>query len=161
MTAAPPTQQSSATDHVIVSADLPGLTISSAFDHFATPELLSLWWPPAADVEPRIGGQYRLRWPSMDWELFGRYTAFEPGERLAFTWQWAHKPALPIRTVDIVFAPLAAGCRVTVTHGTYGDSTGEQEDRQGHIDGWVYFLGQLQRVGQRQDLNISLPYNEQ
>ena len=146
MTTAPPTQQPSEIDRMIVSADLPGLTALSAFDHFTTPELLSLWWPQAAEVDPRIEGHYRLLWPSMNWELFGRYTAFEPGERLAFTWQWAHEPELPVRTVDVVFAPTTDGCRVTVTHGTYGDSAAEQQDRQGHIDGWIHFLGQLQSL---------------
>jgi uncharacterized protein YndB with AHSA1/START domain len=150
MTAAPPTQQPSGTDHMIVSADLPGLTTLSAFDHFTTPERLSLWWPPAAEVEPRIGGHYRLRWPSMNWELFGRYTVYEPGERLGFTWQWLHEPELPIRTVDVVLMPTAEGSHVTVTHGTYSNSATEQQDRQGHIDGWVYFLGQLQSIAQHE-----------
>ncbi|WP_374687973.1 SRPBCC domain-containing protein [Promineifilum sp.] len=146
-----PTQQPSGSDHMVVAADLPDLSPRQAFDYFITPELLARWWPPEADVDARSGGEYVLRWPKMGWALSGRYTAFEPGERLAFTWQWAHRPELPARTVDVRFAPSATGCRVAITHGTYGDSPVEQADRQSHIDGWLHFLGQLRAVTQPVD----------
>jgi uncharacterized protein YndB with AHSA1/START domain len=97
-------------------------------------------------VEPRVGGRYRLLWPAMGWELFGHYATFEPGERLAFTWEWTHEPELPARLVDITFEPHGDGCRVTVTHGSYGHTAVEKEDRQSHIDGWFHFLGRLQRL---------------
>lgn len=138
-------QHLSGIDHMIASAEVPGLSPGQAFEYFTVPELLALWWPPEATTERQQGGRYVLRWPSMNWELSGEYTAFIPGERLAFTWQWAHKPELPARVVDVAFEPAGAGCRLTVTHGTYGNTTVEQEDRQSHIDGWLHFLGQLQQ----------------
>jgi uncharacterized protein YndB with AHSA1/START domain len=144
MTAAPPIQQPSDANRMIITADLPHLSPPAAFDYFTRPELLGRWWPPEANVEARAGGSYRLSWPAMGWELSGRYTAFEPGERLAFTWQWAHRPELPIRTVEVVFAAKNNGCHVTISHGIYGDTAIEQADRQEHIEGWIYFLGQLQ-----------------
>jgi uncharacterized protein YndB with AHSA1/START domain len=138
-----PAQQPSDPSHMVVVADL-RLSSRRAFDYFITPELLARWWPPEADVDARLGGAYTLRWPTMHWQLSGRYTAFESGKHLAFTWQWAHHPELPARTVDVRFALSANGCRVTITQGTYGDSPVERDDRQSHIDGWIHFLGQLQ-----------------
>jgi uncharacterized protein YndB with AHSA1/START domain len=144
--AAPPINLSEEPDRMVVMADLPRLSTHAAFDYFTVPELLTRWWPQEAIVEPRVGGHYRLLWPSMNWELTGHYTSFEPGQRLAFTWWWTHQPELPVRHVEATFAPAGVGCRVTISHGSYGDTAAEQEDRQGHIDGWIFFLGQLQAI---------------
>ncbi len=141
----PPVQLPSSGHEMVVAAHL-ALSPQAAFNHFVTPRLLALWWPPEAIVEPRVGGSYRMLWPSMQRELFGQFTTFEPGERLAFTWQWANQTELPVRVVDVAFAPTGTGCRIVVTHGVYGDTAAEQEDRQGHIDGWRHFLSQLQAL---------------
>jgi uncharacterized protein YndB with AHSA1/START domain len=146
MTVSPPAQLASDNNQMIVAADLPHLSPETAFDCFTQPELLSRWWPPEADVEAWTGGRYRLTWPAMGWELSGRYITFEPGERLGFSWQWAHRPELPARTVIVEFVPVGAGCRLTVTHSTYGEAAIEQEDRQSHVDGWIHFLGRLQKL---------------
>jgi uncharacterized protein YndB with AHSA1/START domain len=129
---------------MIVTVDLATFSPQKAFDYFTRPELLTRWWPQEASVEPRAGGVYRMGWPAMNWELSGRYSIFEPAERLAFTWQWSHRPDLPARTVDVVFEPAGQGSRLTVTHGLYGDTDAEQDDRQSHIDGWIHFLSKLQ-----------------
>ena len=145
----PAAQLPSGSNQMVVAADL-ALSPRAAFDHFVMPHLLALWWPPEAIVEPRLGGGYRMLWPSMNWELFGEFTAYEPSERLAFTWQWVHRPELPARAVDVRFLPADSGCRVVVTHGVYGDTAADQEDRQSHIDGWRHFLGQLQSTGKQE-----------
>jgi uncharacterized protein YndB with AHSA1/START domain len=82
----------------------------------------------------------------MDWHLRGRYTAVEPGALLAFTWRWDSDSADdPERLVRVVFASLdgGGGTRLSVTHGTYGDSASEREARQGHLEGWTHFLAKL------------------
>jgi uncharacterized protein YndB with AHSA1/START domain len=151
MTLDPPTELPSESDQMIVAAEI-GMTPGAVFAHFIDAQLLVLWWPQEASVEPWENGHYLMSWPSMNWKLSGLFTTFEPDKRLAFTWQWAHRPELPVRTVDVLFARAASGCRVMVTHGVYGDSAAEQEDRQGHIDGWIYFLGQLQSLPQQEPL---------
>ena len=73
----------------------------------------------------------------------GRFTDFEPGKKLAFTWLWDHYPHTTNVVVD--FAPFAEnGTKLTVSHGDYSDSNEDQEARQGHIEGWLYFVGKLQ-----------------
>lgn len=84
----------------------------------------------------------------MNWELTGRFQDTSPGRRLSYTWQWTHEPQLPTRMVTVDFEPLHSGSRVTVSHGRYGATAIEQEDRQSHIDGWLHFLGQLQALGE-------------
>lgn len=133
-------------DRMVVSAELPLLSPTQTFAAFTTPEQIIQWWPQEAEIEPHVNGHYRLNWPSMNWELFGQFTEFEPGKRLVYTWNWAHQPDLPTRTVTVNFEPLATGSKVIVEHGFYGNTAVEQDDRQAHIDGWTHFLGRLQAL---------------
>jgi hypothetical protein len=50
--------------------------------------------------------------------------------------------------VDIIFAaPSTGGTRLTLTHGPYGDTAGEQEVRTAHhLAGWQHFLPRLQHA---------------
>jgi uncharacterized protein YndB with AHSA1/START domain len=141
----PITQLDSDSGRVVLTADFPHFSPHALFDYFTVPDLLACWWAPEATVDGRPGGSYQLRWPAMKWVLYGDYSQFEPGRRLAFSWRWQHEPDLPTRQVEITFEPLAQGSRLTLTHSAYDDSPSDQSDRQGHIDGWHYFLGQLQQ----------------
>lgn len=109
------------------------------FDHWVRPELLVLWWPREATVDPRVGGEYRFTWPEQGWVLVGTYTAFEPGRALGFTWKWNHDATDEPLQVDLRFEPLDKGTRLRVRHGTWGSSKAEQEDRHGVLEGWIHF----------------------
>jgi uncharacterized protein YndB with AHSA1/START domain len=132
-------------DRLVLQVELTKLSPEQVFDHFARPELLTRWWPTEAENDPRPGGWYHFAWPAQDWHLRGRYTAFEPGRSLGFTWQWDHEPERPMRHVAVDFAGHAhgGGCVVTVTHALYGDDPTEQEDRESHREGWLHFLARL------------------
>jgi uncharacterized protein YndB with AHSA1/START domain len=146
MNATPPIVQQVETgsDLMKVTANFPQFTPSALFRYWVEPDLLTKWWCQQAEIAPKLGGSYHLSWNSMNWHLRGRYTAFEPGQWLAFTWKWDHEPDLPTREVDVLFdsAP-DGGTILTVTHGRYTDSAVDQADRQSHFDGWMHFLTQL------------------
>jgi uncharacterized protein YndB with AHSA1/START domain len=129
-----------------LSADFPNFTPHALFDYFTTPQLISRWWPQTAEIDPRQHGQYRLGWPSINWELFGEFTRYEPGKSLAYTWKWKHEPDLPERLVELQFEPLGGGARLTLTHGVYSGSPRDQADRQSHLEGWNHFLARLQTL---------------
>ncbi len=47
----------------------------------------------------------------------------------------------------VAFAPLGAeGTYLTITHGRYTHAPVDQEERQGHLEGWTAFLGKLQQL---------------
>ena len=49
--------------------------------------------------------------------------------------------------MTVEFAPLGDdGTELTVTHGRYTLAPADQEERQGHLEGWVAFLGKLRQV---------------
>lgn len=134
-------QLPSGNDRIIVQGHFSGFTQQELFDHWVTPSLLTQWWPEEAEVMPGMGGNYCFRWPTMGWELKGEYKDFTPGERLIFTWQWSHEPVElePLR-VTVDFDPaLEGGSVMTITQGMYGESPAHQQDRQGHVEGWIHF----------------------
>jgi len=132
-----------------VTADFFDLPASALFRYWIEPELLYMWWPPEAEVEPHVGGNYFLRWPSMDWTVRGTITRFEAGRSLGFTWAWDHEPDTPETEVIVDFTAAGEGTRISLHHGPYPDSPRGEEMRSGHIEGWNHFLEQLQIVGRR------------
>jgi uncharacterized protein YndB with AHSA1/START domain len=112
------------------------------FAYWTDPALLTQWWPEQAEADTRPGGAYHLAWPKMGWHLRSVFAAVEPGRHLAFTWRWDHEPDKPTRTVDVLFEPVGdLGTQLIVTHGTYAES--DREERDGHLEGWTYFLTRL------------------
>jgi uncharacterized protein YndB with AHSA1/START domain len=140
----------------ILSTDLSSLTLrdefpsaspDALFGYWTVPALLCSWWPPLAEVEPLVGGSYAFSWPEAGWRLVGRYTAFEPGQRLGFTWRWLHEPDAPETEVALAFNAMeGGGTRLTLTHGPYDETPGSREMRAGHLEGWTHFLGTLHEV---------------
>ncbi len=133
-------------DKLVLIAKYPDIPPALLFDYWVKPELLTQWWPQEVETDPRMGGAYHLAWPKMDWSLRGHYNSFEPGRQLGFTWQWDHEPHTPTRDVLVYFEPAGDGARLVVTHSTYNDSEQDQQERQGHLEGWAHFLGRLQEV---------------
>lgn len=147
----PLTEVNTGSDTLILTGDFAAFSPAVMFDYWTKPELLTQWWPPAAEVEPRTGGAYYLAWPEPDWHMHGHFTDFEPGRSLGFTWKWDHEPDTPTREVAITLHDRAeGGCRITIIHGPYNESERDQNDRASHIEGWQYYCGKLRdlTVGQ-------------
>lgn len=139
-------QISTALDCLVMSANFPQLAPDVLFDYWTKPDLICQWWPQQAEIEPREGGAYHFSWPKMGWSLRGQYVNFDIGRSLNFTWRWDHQTT-PLRHVEITFDSLPnGGTQITLTHGFYTDSAEDQEERAGHIEGWIHFLGRLQQL---------------
>ncbi len=122
----PVTEFPSGLDKAVVTATFPNCSPDSLFAYWVTPQLLTQWWPPEAEIEACLNGSYHYYWPQMQWHLRGHFTEFEPGRKLAFTWCWDHYPHTTHVVVD--FASLAEnGTHLTVMHGPYSDSGEDQE----------------------------------
>ena len=141
-------QLRSTNDWLLISADFPNFSRQELFAYFTQADLLPKWWSPnVPELDLSVGGKYHLAWSTMNWHLRGTYTAVERHKILAFSWKWDHAPELPMRNVCVMFTQRQAGAAsLMIIHGTYGDDESEQNDRQGHLDGWTHFLGQLQMV---------------
>lgn len=97
------------------------------FDAWTDPAVLRRWWAaqpdrdsPAAEVDPRPGGAYRLSMTDTSSgetrTVAGEYTIVERPSRLVYTWRWLHQSGFP-----------------------------DEQDRDMHADGWGGCLDNLER----------------
>jgi uncharacterized protein YndB with AHSA1/START domain len=132
---------------LIIEMDIPDTNAELVFNYWTQPVQLQKWWPQEAEIEPQYGGHYHLIWPAMNWHLHGRYTHFEPGKRLAFTWHWDHDEEGSQETVvDVTLERTPdGGTRLLLTHGPYTETPEDQNLRlEHHLAGWLHFLPRLQ-----------------
>jgi len=135
-----------AADRITILAEFPGMSRESLFNFWIEPDLLKKWWPPVAELEPRLSGTYHFSWPNQNWHLRGRYTMFKRGEKLGFTWKWDHESVNETR-VTLSFASLPQnGTRLTLQHEGYAKTKEDRKIRDEHIEGWMFFLGKLQGI---------------
>jgi uncharacterized protein YndB with AHSA1/START domain len=126
------------------------------FDAWVNPELLRRWWAaqpdwtsPAAEVDLRPGGRYRLSMQDPGsgavHSVIGEYLEVERPSRLVYTWSWEGDPpemegsAETLVTVD--FHDEGGSTRVVLTH----DGFATDRARDLHAEGWTGCLGNLER----------------
>jgi uncharacterized protein YndB with AHSA1/START domain len=82
------------------------------------------------------------RSPDGDWHRWGSVEVYEPGRRLRFSWHPGREPE-SAQWVDVTFAPLDSGSRVTLRHGGW-EALGEIAPilRREYAAGWRIVLGQ-------------------
>lgn len=97
--------------------------------------------PLSLTVEPRVGGRIYETAPDGETFEWGIISAWEPGERLEFSW----RPGLPREKetrVEIRFEPEGGGCRVTLIHDGWDKRPGGETARQDYVPGWDYVFGE-------------------
>ena len=127
-----------------LSGILQGANSEDVYWSFVDPDRICRWWADEAEADPVVDGRLIVRWPTMGWTMRGRYTDLVPNRVVAFTWSWDHEPDTPVRTVSIRIEADAAGARLTLNHGDYGPE--EAEERNSHLEGWLFFLSRLAAV---------------
>jgi uncharacterized protein YndB with AHSA1/START domain len=133
-------------DRITIVANFPNLKPSQLFGYWTNPELLRKWWPPVAELAAQNDGVYHFSWPKQDWHLRGRYTIFDKGKKLGFTWKWDHERIDETR-VTVIFEELEkTGTKLTLHHEGYSKDAGGKKIRDEHVEGWTFFLGRLQET---------------
>ena len=111
------------------------------FEALTTPELVERWLCHEAAVEPRLGGRIVETAPDGTEHLWGTVTAWEPPDRLAFTWH-PGRTADTRQEVEITFLPDGDGARVSLVHSGW-ERLGERaaDVRRNYEGGWGIVLG--------------------
>lgn len=134
---------------LVLEMDLERIAPADALQWFIEPELLAQWWGEECTIEPVPGGRYEVHWPGMTWTMRGHVLLCHDN-LLIYSWTWDHEPDLPARTVIVRTEPSADGTRLTISHGPYRPTssslTREDEDRESHRDGWLFFLPKLREA---------------
>jgi uncharacterized protein YndB with AHSA1/START domain len=106
------------------------------------PERLVRWMGDVATLEPQPGGAFRLEYKSGD-VAAGSFVEVDAPRRLVFTWGW-EAPGDPVpaggSTIEVMLEPLDDGAATLLRLRHSGLP---QASRDGHDEGWRYFLGRL------------------
>jgi uncharacterized protein YndB with AHSA1/START domain len=120
------------------------------FEYFVDPAKVVRWMAESAEIEPRVGGLYRL---TIQGVASGEVVDLRPPRRLAFTWGWEGDRLVPpgSSTVVVDLEPDGDGTLVRLTHRGL-----PAEARELHREGWDRFLPRLaatasQEAGRRKE----------
>lgn len=123
-------------------------TPKAVFAAWTDAEKIAQWFGPGdvetlqADVDPRVGGKFRILMRGADGEehdVSGVYRSVVPNEELVFTWAWASTPDRE-SLVTIRIAPDADGALLTLIHEQFVDEAA----RDHHKQGWAGCLDGLE-----------------
>ena len=120
------------------------------FDAVTTAEGIAYWWGPdagpvlVAEVDPRVGGRYRVRFRLLDTtehESSGEFLELVPPERVVMSWRWTGGVEDPGESrVEITLKAVSGGTELTFTHSLLHS----EETRLSHEGGWAGALDKLQ-----------------
>jgi uncharacterized protein YndB with AHSA1/START domain len=122
------------------------------FSAWTDPELLEAWLAEEAEVEPRVGGHYRLT-SSGDEETpgdhicSGTYIAFEPNRRLVKNWIYeGSMAAIPIETtVSVDFTSLDPA-RSALRFREEGPMLTDPEENEMAVEAWSSAFDELEEA---------------
>lgn len=124
---------------------------SIVFEALTTARGIASWWGPddgpvlAADVDPRVGGRYRVRFRTLDGrehESAGEYLELEKPHRIIMSWRWAEGGGGPGESrLEFHLRPIESGTELTLVHAQLATD----ESALGHKRGWSGALDKLER----------------
>jgi len=117
------------------------------FRAWTEPEALKRWFGPGtnevvlAEMDPRVGGRYRLVMRSADGEqhdVSGEFREVVENRKLVFTFAWRSAPERQ-SLVTVEFVPAGDATALTLTHEHFFDEAARDRHRQG----WTASLDKL------------------
>jgi uncharacterized protein YndB with AHSA1/START domain len=137
-------------DPIVVTIELP-VTPEQAFTAFAA--RFGDWWPVAThslsrqaasrcSLDAQPGGALEEIAPDGSRDRWGTVQTVDSGSRILFSWHPGRGPE-SAQWIDVRFATVAAGCRMTLTHGGW-EALGEIAPilRREYAAGWAVVLGE-------------------
>jgi uncharacterized protein YndB with AHSA1/START domain len=128
-------------------------TPEKLFAAWTRPELLMCWWGPegvacpAAEIDLRVGGSYRIanRFPdgNIIW-IAGMFEEIDAPRRLVYTWKLQSQTGPPER-VTVCFVADRDMTEVVITH----ERIPNEAARTGHERGWAGCLDSLAKYIER------------
>jgi uncharacterized protein YndB with AHSA1/START domain len=120
------------------------------FNACIDPEELAKWWGPAGftspsiEIDPRVGGSYRIAMQPPDGELFhlrGEFRDVDPPNRLVYTFVWEEpKPDDQETVVTLSFGDRGRDTALVLDQGPFAT----KERRALHEAGWTDSLERLE-----------------
>jgi uncharacterized protein YndB with AHSA1/START domain len=123
------------------------------FDAATTAEGIAHWWGPdegpvlVAEVDPRVGGRYRVRFLRMldntEYESSGEFLEIVRPHRVVMSWRWTGGVPDPGESrVELTFKAVPEGTELTFVHSLLHD----EDTRDSHEEGWIGALNKLEAL---------------
>jgi uncharacterized protein YndB with AHSA1/START domain len=123
------------------------------FDAVTTAEGIAQWWGPdagpvlAAEVDPRVGGRYRVRFlrmlDSTEYESSGEFLEIVRPELVVMSWRWRDGVPDPGESrVQFTLKAIPEGTELTFIHSQLPD----EEARLSHEAGWAGAFDKLEAL---------------
>ncbi len=122
------------------------------FAAFSEPSELAKWWGPrgfsipSVDIDPRVGGTYRIEMQPPEGARFyltGEFRAVDPPARLAYTFAWEDPDPDDVENlVGLSFRDLGETTEVVFTQAPFKT----EARRRLHRDGWTDSFDKLERL---------------
>jgi uncharacterized protein YndB with AHSA1/START domain len=111
-------------------------TCETVFRFFTDSARWAAWWGAGSTIDPRPGGQVRIRYPNAV-EASGEVLEVLTPERIVFTYGYASGTPIPpgASRVTITLEPFEGGTRLRLAH-EFADAA----VRDHHVQGWRYQL---------------------
>ena len=126
---------------------------STVFDAISTAEGIAQWWGPDdgpvlhAEFDPRIGGQYKVRFQMLDGcehECSGEVLELVRPSRLVMSWRWHGPEADGLSRIEISLRDEGNDhCELVFSHVQLPD---DEATVKGHERGWNGSLNKLERA---------------
>lgn len=137
----------------VISATV-GCSASEAFRAWVDPAVLPLWLAPPpydlvhADVDPKVGGQYRhdVVGPDGRHVVTGEYLEITPDRKILKSWNYSGPNPVPRHEatfVNVEISPLADGSvQITIRHSGLRD----EAELKHYREGWFHCLERQKRL---------------
>ncbi len=131
-----------ALDPILIQVTVP-LPIPMIFAAFTDPKQITGWLADAAEVEPKVGGVYRLGWKEpVAFESRGQVREITPDLDIGFSWasppefaSLMNQPALQT-DVYVRLQESPEGIDITLEHRGWGSGAAWEDARSWHFHLW-------------------------
>ena len=136
-----------ARDRITIVADFPGLSPGVLFDYWTNPDQLKKWWPPAAELQPMLGGTYYFSWPKQNWASSRQVYHLRSWEDTRLHMEMGSRIHRCYKVTLLFHSIPDGGTKLTLQHEGYSKNSEAKKTRDEHVEGWTFFLRKLQELG--------------
>jgi uncharacterized protein YndB with AHSA1/START domain len=124
------------------------------FEALVTAEGIRSWWGPddspaiSAEVDPRVGGRFRVRFRTADGlehECVGEFLEIERPKRVVMSWRWSRNGRIDehdkVSRVEMRLHAIETGTELTLVHSRLSN----EDSARAHEGGWDGALQKLVR----------------
>ena len=129
--------------------------IQKVWQAWTDPDIITKWFSPHANIEPKKGGAFELFFDPTNHEhqctKGCKITRFEPQMHLSFSWRGPDEfhhvmdPENPQTHVHVSLKEIGADTEVTITHNGWRTGKDWKEAKDWHLRAWTHVINSFEK----------------